>query len=120
MEWELKEYQTVFTRLLTCTFICSVIVVKGEAPGSRSLIATATEETSEMAGLSHSLVPVSFPDLKGLEEPVQKQIRAAQAELVVARKLGTSESDLAQAYGRLGKLYHTYRLYDAAAACYLN
>ena len=79
MEWKLKEYEVVFRGVLACTFICSVLVVKGEVPSSQSSAAAATKEPSEMAGSSHPLVPVSFPYLKGLEEPVQKQVWKATA-----------------------------------------
>jgi tetratricopeptide (TPR) repeat protein len=68
-----------------------------------------------------NLVPVPLPDLDSLESSVAQQIREIQqsvGNLVAKPNLGRSE--LADAYGSLGQIYHAYEIFDAAEACYRN
>ena len=61
------------------------------------------------------------PDLTNLEESVREQITTAQAALTTLTKNpATAETALAEAYGRLGEIYHAYSLTSAARDSYLN
>jgi len=66
-------------------------------------------------------VPVPTPDLSRLDRIVQEQFHDAQSKLTaMVQGSDAKTSDIAQAYGDLGKLYQAYDLKDAALACYLN
>ena len=70
---------------------------------------------------SLDLEPVPFPNLSAMEESVRKQLEHFQAELkALSQNPGTPSKQLAQAYGRMGKLYQTYDLLEAGGACYRN
>ena len=61
------------------------------------------------------------PNLGIIADGVRQQIEARQAELERLRGRGdVPAGQLATAYGQLGMLYHTYRMFDAAEACYRN
>ena len=67
------------------------------------------------------LVPVVHPDLSGLDELVREQLREARRELAsVEAKTEVAEEELSRAYGKLGKLYQAYELFEPAKSCYLN
>ncbi len=67
------------------------------------------------------LRPVSLPDVSQMERSVRTQVleRAASLTSTIARA-GTPASDLASAYGEMGKLLMAAELVDAAESCYLN
>ena len=70
---------------------------------------------------SSDLEPVPFPNLSAMEESVRKQLEDFQAELkALIQSPGTPSRRLAQAYGRMGNLYHTYVLWEAGETCYRN
>ncbi len=82
---------------------------------------------SEAAG--GGLIEIPRPDLEPLEDAVREQIRAGEHALDAAVKAaGDHPADLvspasrsmALRFGEQGKLYHAYRLRNAAEACYLN
>jgi tetratricopeptide (TPR) repeat protein len=59
--------------------------------------------------------------LSALEGSVKEQIEAAWSDLqAVSQKSGVNPEELKQAYGQMGKVYHTYNFSDGAAACYQN
>jgi tetratricopeptide (TPR) repeat protein len=61
------------------------------------------------------------PNLNGVQDSVREQIDAAEAELEsISRSASNNHGKLADAYGSMGKLYHTYDFADAAEACYQN
>jgi tetratricopeptide (TPR) repeat protein len=65
--------------------------------------------------------PIHFPDLTPLEKEVGDQIGQAQERLTsLAGAPGNAPSELAGAFGDLGKLYHAYGLRGPAEACYRN
>src|SRR6185369_6136880 len=71
--------------------------------------------------LAAVVVRSQTPDLTNLEESVREQITAAQAALTALTKNpATTETALAEAYGRLGEIYHAYSLTSAARDAYLN
>ena len=59
---------------------------------------------------------VEHPSLEDTEEVVREQIGKARGELEKAK----DRRELADAYGSLGELYHTYDLLPAALSCYRN
>jgi tetratricopeptide (TPR) repeat protein len=64
---------------------------------------------------------VPLPDLDSLESSVAQQIREVQQSVGnLVAKPNLSRTDLADAYGSLGQLYHAYEIFDAAEACYRN
>lgn len=64
---------------------------------------------------------IPYPDLNGLEAVVAEELAEARRRIEAAlpdASLGSAE--LAAILGEGGRLYHAYRLFDAAAACYDN
>ena len=67
------------------------------------------------------LVAVSWPDLATVEEGVREQIQKLQASLAATtRDPITSDTELSDAYGNMGQIYHAYSLNSPARECYLN
>ncbi len=70
---------------------------------------------------NEQLAAVVHPDLSGLEELVREQLGEARRELgLIEAKTEVGEEELSRAYGKLGKLYHAYELFESAKSCYLN
>ena len=67
------------------------------------------------------LRPVSLPDVSQMERSVRTQVleRAASLRSTIARA-GTPASDLASAYGEMGKLLMAAEQVEAAESCYVN
>ncbi|HET6976462.1 MAG TPA: tetratricopeptide repeat protein [Pyrinomonadaceae bacterium] len=62
-----------------------------------------------------------WPNLSDLEESVREQITEQQNALtVVAKNPATSTTELSEAFGKLGQLYHAYSLVSPARDCYFN
>jgi len=67
------------------------------------------------------LVAVRLPDLTSVEKSVREQVTELQDSLASASKNpATTETALAEAYGKLGQIYHAYSLIEPAHDCYLN
>ena len=64
------------------------------------------------------ILPVELPDLSGMHEAVQGQLRDAHRALEPAASSGPGE--LGDAYGRLGMLLMAGEYHDAAETCLLN
>ena len=64
------------------------------------------------------ILPVTLPDLSGMHEAVQVQLRDAHRALESVPSSGPIE--LGDAYGRLGMLLMAGEYHDAAEACLLN
>ena len=78
---------------------------------------TAAVLESPRAGMT----PVPLPALDSLETLVAEQIQAVQQSLIaLAAQPDVPDSELADAYGLLGQLYHAYEFTGAALACYRN
>lgn len=77
--------------------------------------------SGDRAASSSVLLSTAVPDLSGMAQPVQEQLRA-QYELLVGAKSNpaTSKADLAAAYGELGKLFLAADAFAEAEPCYLN
>jgi protein O-mannosyl-transferase len=92
----------------------------------------AAQESPERPSAGRSagkvdLVEIPRPELAGVDQPVQEQIRAAQAALTAALGGSSSSSssssravEKARAFGSLGEIYQAYGFEDAALACYAN
>lgn len=66
-----------------------------------------------------TLLPVPLPNLEGLTEAAQQQLRLQHARTLGAAERTPSEA-LGQEYGTLGKLMFTYDFLDAAEAAFRN
>ena len=70
---------------------------------------------------SRELVEIPHADLGQLGEQAHRQVAGSRGTL--EQRLAdpaTTDADLAQAFGRLGMLYHAYSMRSAAEACYRN
>ncbi|HEU4770362.1 MAG TPA: tetratricopeptide repeat protein [Pyrinomonadaceae bacterium] len=67
------------------------------------------------------MMAVHLPDVTKLEESVREQIKNAEDLLAATVKdPAKSETELSEAYGNLGQLYHAYALSSPARECYAN
>jgi tetratricopeptide (TPR) repeat protein len=67
------------------------------------------------------LMALYWPNLSDLEVSVREQIKEQQnALIVVAKNPATSTTELSEAFGKLGQLYHAYQLIQSARDCYFN
>ena len=67
------------------------------------------------------LLEVPPPELAGVDQPVQQQIRAAQTALAATlARSNSSNREKATAFGSLGEIYQAYGFDDAALASYQN
>jgi tetratricopeptide (TPR) repeat protein len=69
---------------------------------------------------SPSIQPVALPDISRAAEPVQKQIRERYQSLQAAIERTAPSSELATAFGEMGKLFMAAEYHDAAEACLRN
>ncbi len=95
------------------------------SPASRRwialLVALAAGPSASAASDRQPLLPVEAPDVEQLEEAVAEQLREAHRALeAVLAEPGMPRSELAEAFGEIGRLYHAYGLVESAAACYAN
>jgi tetratricopeptide (TPR) repeat protein len=91
----------------------------GAAPNSSA----AAQESSERSSAGRvDLVEIPQPELAGVDQPVQEQVRAAQAALTerLGRSNSSSRAEKATAFGSLGEVYQAYSFDEAALACYEN
>ena len=78
-------------------------------------------ESAPAAPATPSLKTVSLPDMSTAAESVQTQLRARYESMTAAiGKPGVASSELADAYGEMGKLFMAAEFYDAAEACLTN
>jgi tetratricopeptide (TPR) repeat protein len=81
--------------------------------------ADPTAETRR--GSASELEPLPHPDLSPLKEAVHEQVEQELTELEpLLADPATTPADLAERFGRLGRVYHSYGLLDPAAAAYRN
>jgi tetratricopeptide (TPR) repeat protein len=74
-----------------------------------------------LASARNALQPIPLPSLEALESPVILQIeQAVSAVRTLESARDADRRELADAYGRLGQVFHAYEFFDAAAACYEN
>ena len=88
----------------------------GMTQNGQALPSATTIEAGE-----DSLIRIPGPKLARVEEAVREHLLAARADLVSLRAdPKTTESELGDAYGRLGQIYHAHRLDASAETCYRN
>jgi protein O-GlcNAc transferase len=64
---------------------------------------------------------VPLPQLDSVEAPVVRQMHEShQTFAALVERSNVPDTDLAEAYGALGQLYHAYGFLDAAETCYRN
>lgn len=67
-----------------------------------------------------SIQPVALPDISRAADTVQKQIRERYQSLQAAIERKAPSSELATAFGEMGKLFMAAEYHDAAEACLRN
>ena len=109
--------RTYFAPLRVCgrnIFLVSLVLVSSVAVHSQ-----LSEQTLKPP--REGLMALYWPNLSDLEESVREQIKEQQnALIVVARNPATSTTELSEAFGKLGQLYHAYSLVSSARDCYFN
>jgi tetratricopeptide (TPR) repeat protein len=113
---------------LTCLVVAAVLVGcdrRTKPPETRT--ASVEDQGDQLRGdraekpLVGALVAVPQPNLSIIADEIRQQIEARQVELEQLRgRAAVPAGQLATACGQLGMLYHTYRMFDAAEACYRN
>jgi tetratricopeptide (TPR) repeat protein len=89
--------------------------------GFPALIGAATLPQIRGASEQKSLLPVPYPDLSAMEETARQKVELAQATLEQAQERSDVPLEsLIEGFGYLGKLFHAFKLLDAAETCYLN
>jgi len=95
---------TMWSRMLSCGVLAACLLAACGSPP---------------AGVDDAeLLPVELPDLSGMHEAVQTQLREAHRALESGAS--SQPGDLADAYGRLGMLLIAGEYFEAAEACLLN
>jgi tetratricopeptide (TPR) repeat protein len=99
-------------------------VVNSSATAQESAVPSSAQRPS--AG-KVDLVEIPQPELAGVDQPVQEQVRAAQATLTATLNRSNSSSssssraaEKATAFGSMGEIYQAYSFDEAALACYEN
>jgi tetratricopeptide (TPR) repeat protein len=90
-----------------------------EGPGAQASSAPRGDGPPALSPLRADLLPVPLPSLDAVEPPVVQQIDELLRTLRDSAP-GLDRGALADAYGRLGQVYHAYELFEAAEACYEN
>ncbi len=68
-----------------------------------------------------ALGSIPTPSLSNVNKDVRKQLHDSQASLAALQEhRDVSAEELGMAFGEMGKLYHAYKLLEAAEACYRN
>lgn len=83
------------------------------------MVLTLTSPRTSIA--NNERQPVPFPDVSHLEPQVAQQLREIEALWrPLIKDTATSSTQLLEAYGELGMLYHAYQLEEPALVCYRN
>jgi len=86
-----------------------------------SFSAAAQEASTRSPDSKVELVEIPQPELAGVDQPVQEQVRAAQTALAATlARSNASNVEKARAFGSLGEIYQAYDFDDAARASYQN
>ena len=101
----------IFVVFITFGGISSTLTAQ-ETPREKKASGSTTED---------SLRPIPPPPLDHLEKAVSDQLREGRKMVdAVSGNSAASRQKRAEAYGKLGQMYHAYELYEAAEACYRN
>jgi tetratricopeptide (TPR) repeat protein len=104
--------------LIAVSVLCVVAALEAQRGGEARVPLNDTA-ASTLLPVRPELVAVPLPSLDALEPPVVQQM---DQQLRTFRD-GAANLDrgaLAEAYGRLGQVYHAYQLFDGAEASYEN
>ncbi|MCP4656035.1 MAG: tetratricopeptide repeat protein [bacterium] len=83
--------------------------------------APSAEEPQPSDDREAEITGIPFPAPEGLEEAVQMQLREEHSAVAALVERGdASPAERSAAYGKLGQLFHTYELEDAAEASYFQ
>jgi len=83
--------------------------------------APSTGRSAQRAPDAQALRPVSLPDLSKMTDSVQKQIHEANAALLLkAENRQSPPSEIADAYGQLGRIFMAADQLEVAEPCFLN
>ncbi|MEM7586544.1 MAG: tetratricopeptide repeat protein [Acidobacteriota bacterium] len=74
----------------------------------------------QSAPLPADLETVEHPNLDAIEATARRQLEGQRSTLETRLRKGGEARPLANAFGSMGELYHTYELYAPAATCYRN
>jgi tetratricopeptide (TPR) repeat protein len=118
MRAELKS-STAFRKLQVRRFLLSAAALLAGAAGGfgQTKSGAGFGAEPEKSTAPAALMPVPSPDLAGMDAAVQQQVREAQSRVAAS---GSGSREMGEAYGRLGEIYQTYGLLDAAKASYAN
>jgi tetratricopeptide (TPR) repeat protein len=102
-------------------WVALLLLALAVAMASASSSADVQESSGQSADPKANLVEIPQPELEGVDQPVQEQIRVARAALAatLARSNGSSV-EKATAFGTLGQIYQAYGFNDSALASYQN
>ena len=101
-----------------CIFTLALAAFGSSRIGSE---AASPQEDSVLHPPRVGLLALHYPDTGPLEKQVREQFQELQRNLAkLVRNPETTESQLSEAYGLMGQMYHAYALSDVAEICYLN
>jgi len=84
----------------------------------------ATSPATSLSAVTAAPVPKLLPipqPTPSTDPAVKQQIEDSWSEFqAISQEKGVSQEELANAYGRMGMVYHAYGFVDAAAVCYQN
>ena len=101
--------------------LAGCVLVSGVLAAPVSLTAQGDVGERVLAAPRPGLQVVPLPPLGELESSVAEQLRQAEREFgVVTAKRRLADGDLAEAYGSVGRVFHAYEFFEAAAAAYAN
>ncbi len=109
--WRRRRNLFTLTLVLCLGALASVCV-----PQTKEELDDASPQTTGPA-----LVSIPAPSLSHVNKAVRKQLHDSQASLAALQKQRhVSAEELGMVFGEMGKLYHAYKLLEAAEACYRN
>jgi tetratricopeptide (TPR) repeat protein len=102
-------------------WVALLLLALAVAMSSANSFAAAQESSGQPADPKVDLVEIPQPDLAGVDQPVQEQIRASRVALsATLARSNASSAEKATAFGALGEIYQAYGFNDAALASYQN
>ena len=104
------------TRGLLSGIVATSVLVAVAHQRAASAIAWAGDTSPQVTAAAPPLLPVVLPDLSGMHQSVQEQLRDAYASLALTPRQG----ERSQAYGELGKLLMAAKYPDVAERCFQN
>jgi tetratricopeptide (TPR) repeat protein len=104
-----------------CRWAALLVLALAVAMSSANSFTAAQELSGQSADPKVDLNEIPQPDLAGVDQPVQEQIRASRAALAATlARSNASSTEKATAFGTLGEIYQAYGFNEAALASYQN